>query len=163
MDIAVRVAREDELDAVGELTVRAYQADGHIAEGSGYGVELRRARHRAAHTEVLVAVDGAGRVLGTVSFVRAGSDYAEVAREGEAEFRMLAVGPEARGRGVGELLVLACLDRARSLGLRRVVISTAPDMHGAHRLYGRLGFVRMPERDWSPLPGVELIAYFYEC
>jgi hypothetical protein len=29
----------------------------------------------------------------------------------------------------------------------------------AHRLYQRLGFVRCPERDWSPLPGVELVVY----
>ena len=28
----------------------------------------------------------------------------------------------------------------------------------AHRLYARLGFVRIPERDWSPFPGVDLWA-----
>ena len=29
----------------------------------------------------------------------------------------------------------------------------------AHRVYERLGFVRAPERDWEPVPGVHLIAY----
>jgi hypothetical protein len=29
----------------------------------------------------------------------------------------------------------------------------------AHRIYERLGLVRTPDRDWSPMPGVELITY----
>jgi hypothetical protein len=32
-------------------------------------------------------------------------------------------------------------------------------MASAHRVYERLGFSRAPERDWQPVPGVDLIAY----
>jgi hypothetical protein len=32
-------------------------------------------------------------------------------------------------------------------------------MTGAHRLYAQLGFRRAPERDWSPKPGVHLLAF----
>jgi len=32
-------------------------------------------------------------------------------------------------------------------------------MAAAHRVYGRLSYVRLPERDWSPMPDVHLIAY----
>ena len=32
-------------------------------------------------------------------------------------------------------------------------------MTSAHRVYERLGFVRAPEDDWSPEPGVTLLAY----
>jgi hypothetical protein len=32
-------------------------------------------------------------------------------------------------------------------------------MTAAHRLYERLGFTRLPERDWTPLPGVDLLVY----
>ena len=32
-------------------------------------------------------------------------------------------------------------------------------MRTAHRLYERAGFVRLPERDWSPVPGVNLLVY----
>jgi hypothetical protein len=35
-------------------------------------------------------------------------------------------------------------------------------MAAAHRLYGRLGFVRLPERDFRPLPGVDLLAFAVE-
>ena len=36
------------------------------------------------------------------------------------------------------------------------------EMTAAHRVYGRLGFTRLPERDWSPVPGVHLIAFVKE-
>ena len=40
-----------------------------------------------------------------------------------------------------------------------MVLSSSTTMHAAHRLYERLGFTRLPERDWSPVPGVQLVAY----
>jgi hypothetical protein len=40
-----------------------------------------------------------------------------------------------------------------------VVLSTERRMTAAHRLYARLGFRRLPERDWSPTPGVDLLVY----
>ncbi|WP_236829668.1 GNAT family N-acetyltransferase [Blastococcus sp. KM273128] len=60
---------------------------------------------------------------------------------------------------MGEALVRACLARARQAGRRRVVISTGTRMTAAHRLYERLGFTRLPERDWTPVPGVDLLVY----
>jgi len=154
----IRSARPGEYEAVGELTVAAYA--GLVASDQDYVDELRQAGHRAEHTELLVAVDDAsGEVLGTVAFVVPGSTYAEVAREGEGEFRMLAVDPAARGRGIGEALVEACLERARKHGFAAVAISTVWDMRAAHRLYARMGFHRAPERDWWPVAEVELICY----
>jgi hypothetical protein len=32
-------------------------------------------------------------------------------------------------------------------------------MTPAHRIYERLGFVRAPDRDWEPEPGIRLVAY----
>jgi hypothetical protein len=32
-------------------------------------------------------------------------------------------------------------------------------MRTAHRLYLRLGFTRVPERDWDPIPGLTLLVY----
>ncbi|MFW6693837.1 GNAT family N-acetyltransferase [Streptomyces sp. MAR4 CNX-425] len=168
MDFTVRPVRPEEYERAGELTAEAYMADGLLTFGEGdeYADELRDVRGRALaeRTEVLVAVDGdgrpgGGRVLGSVTFVTAGSPFAELSEDGEGEFRMLGVAREARGRGVGEALARACMDRARELDARRMVISSAPDMTPAHRLYGRLGFLRTPERDWFPLPGLPLWAF----
>lgn len=174
MDITIREARENELAEVGELTARIYLDDGLVEQDTDddYVEVLRDARHRAAHTEVLVAVDarpapddtpgGRGALLGAVAFVGRGGSYADIAGPGEAEFRMLAVRPSARGRGAGEALVRECVVRARALGLRRLVLSSEPGLTTAHRLYGRVGFVRAPERDWDPLPGLTLWAFTLE-
>ncbi len=72
---------------------------------------------------------------------------------------MLAVRPDAQGRGVGRALALACVRRARALGFRALVLSTPAGAAVPHRLYESMGFVREAARDWSPLPGVDLIAY----
>jgi len=70
---------------------------------------------------------------------------------------MLGVLPGARGAGVAEALVRWCLDTARADGARRVLLSTQVQMNAAQRLYARLGFVRRPDLDWTPEPGVELL------
>ena len=72
---------------------------------------------------------------------------------------MLVVDPAAQGRGIGELLVTTCLTRARAAGKRRMVLSTDRRMTTAQRLYERLGFTRLPERDWQPAPGINLLVY----
>lgn len=160
MTVLVRTATPEEYPAVGELTAQAYLDDGFVPDGSDYDRTLRAAHERALHSDLLVAQDaGTGELLGTVSYVRPGSPYAGVSADDEAELRMLAVTTPARGRGVGRLLVQACLDRAVAEGASRVVLSTATDMATAHRLYESLGFVRLPERDWRPLPSVLLLAY----
>jgi ribosomal protein S18 acetylase RimI-like enzyme len=165
MDITIRQANPDEYAALGEITAEAYLGDGLLdfGESDQYLGELRDVAKRAVAAEVLVAVE-AGRVLGGVTFVPAGGPMADIARAGEAEIRMLAVAPEARGRGTGEALVRACVERARAVdGCVRVVLSTQRTMHAAHRIYERLGFVRTPERDWNPLPDLtDLTLITYE-
>jgi len=161
--VIVRAARPEELDAVGELTLAAYLADGFLNEDDGYAEELRAARHRSELAEVVVATDVAGHeLLGTVTFCLAGSPYAEISQPGEAEFRMLAVSPGARGRGIGHTLVRWCTDRAREQGCTAMVLSSLDRMDTAHRLYGRMGFERLPERDWRPDPDIALVAFRLE-
>ncbi|MFI9030095.1 GNAT family N-acetyltransferase [Streptomyces sp. NPDC053560] len=159
MDFVIRGIRAAEHARLGEITARAYLGGGLLDFGAddAYLPVLRDVARRAAEAEVLVAV-AEGEVLGGVTFVPAGGPWADIAGPGEAEFRMLAVAKEARGRGAGEALVRACLDRARETpGCGRLVLSTQRAMHGAHRLYGRLGFTRTPERDWSPVPGLDTL------
>lgn len=167
MDITIRRAAPDEYAALGEITAQAYLGDGLLdfGESDGYLGELRDVAKRAAAAEVLVAVEVEdGRVLGGVTFVPAGGPMADIARAGEAEIRMLAVAPEARGRGTGEALVRACVERARAVdGCVGIALSTQRAMHAAHRIYERLGFIRTPERDWAPLPDLaDLTLITYE-
>ncbi|MEU6240061.1 GNAT family N-acetyltransferase [Streptomyces sp. NPDC047024] len=160
MDFLIRQARPDEYAELGEITAQAYLQDGLLdfGEGDAYLAELRNVAKRAAAAEVLVAVRD-GVLLGGVTFVPSGGPMADIAGAGEAEIRMLAVAHAGRGQGAGEALVRACVERARAVeGCVRVVLSTQPTMRAAHRIYARLGFVRTPERDWNPMPGLLEIA-----
>jgi ribosomal protein S18 acetylase RimI-like enzyme len=76
-------------------------------------------------------------------------------------FRFLAVDPAARGRGVGQALLRACLERAQAAGKRRMALHTTGWMVTARAMYERAGFVREPEGD-AELPGVTIIAYAAE-
>ncbi|MGY1722017.1 GNAT family N-acetyltransferase [Blastococcus sp. SYSU DS0533] len=155
--VSIEPAVPADHDRIAALTVQVY-VDGGLAS-AGYAAELADVAGRARVAELLVARDGSGELVGSVAFVP-GGDVGEVLEcPDEAGFRMLVVDPRAQGRGVGAALVRACLARARAAGRRRVVISTGTRMTAAHRLYARLGFTRLPERDWTPVPGVDLLVY----
>jgi ribosomal protein S18 acetylase RimI-like enzyme len=154
----LRRAAPGDLEQVGRITVAAY-AGFVLGEDDPYVARLRDAARRDREAELWVAADDDGTVLGSVTVCPPGSPWREVSREGEGEFRMLAVDPAAQGRGVGIALVDLVLERFRADGARAVVMSSLPEMTGAHRLYGRRGFTRLPERDFSPVPDVHLLAF----
>jgi ribosomal protein S18 acetylase RimI-like enzyme len=158
--LTVEPAGSDDFPAIARLTVDVY-VGGELA-GDAYTAQLADVPGRASRSDLLVVRDSDGRIVGSVALVLTG-DFGEVTTsDEESAFRMLVVDPAARGRGIGELLVTTCLDRARAVGKRRMVLSTDPRMTAAHRLYERMGFRRLPERDWSPMPGVELLVYARE-
>jgi len=155
----IRPARLDEVAAVGDLTVAAYQ-EWLEGERDPYADHLRNAEARLREAELLVAADEDDRtLLGTVTICTEGSAWREIGLADEGEFRMLAVSPESRGRGIGRALTEFCLDRFREVGASAIVLSTLPEMVAAHRIYEQLGFVRTPERDWRPYPETLLITY----
>lgn len=155
--VEIRRARTGELDAVGALTLAAYSYDGFAH--ADYASRLSDAATRDREAEIWVAATPE-ELLGCVTYCPPGSPWRELAGDdSDGEFRMLAVAPTARGRGVGALLVHRCLDRSRELGQRRMLLCTDRRMVAAHRLYATFGFTRLPALDWSPVPGVELLAY----
>jgi len=158
--MVIRDVRPDEYPAVGELVVDVYRT---IIPGlDEYADELRSVAARIkAGVLVWVAEDG-GALAGTVSYVPGPGEYAEFNNPRGAGIRMLAVLPEFQGRGIGEALVRACLERARADRRQRVYLDTTEWMGTAQRLYQRIGFARAPELDWEPATGVKLRKYVYE-
>jgi ribosomal protein S18 acetylase RimI-like enzyme len=155
--VIVRDASPDELALIGDLRVAAYRADELLSETSQYTPALR-ALGADGNGEVLAAVDS-GQVVGTVMlqfWPHAGN---VVRGPGEAEIRALAVSPAARGKGVGAALLTAVTDLAIRRGVRHLVLFTQQEMSVAQRMYTKAGFGRLPERDWAPAPGVELLAF----
>ncbi len=160
MTIEISPATPAEYDAIGDLTARAY-APSHMLPDDPYFDYLRDVAERAAGSVVLAARNN-GKVVGSVAWCEPGSEVAELAMPGEGEFRTLAVDPEAEGGGAGRALVQACIDRAREAGCDALVLSSALWMTRAHGLYERMGFVRVPERDWNPTPDTRLLAFRLE-
>jgi GNAT superfamily N-acetyltransferase len=148
--------------ALGAMVLEAYvRLPGHIEEPE-YELELADVAGRAGlpHTAVLAAFDDDGVALGCLTYASSpASPMAELVGEGEAGFRMLGVDPAAQGRGAGRALVAACIERARADGRRALCLHSTPWMRTAHGLYESFGFVRDPARDWSPVPGIDLVAY----
>lgn len=157
----VRLIEPAEYDAAAGLTLRAYLAG--VGAPEPYRPHLLDVAGRAASSEVLVAVEEGGRVVGTVTYVpRPGMPESEFDDPAGAGMRMLAVEPSAQGRGVGKALVDACVTRARAAGRRRLIIHTRPEMAAARRIYEATGFRRDPAGDFVPLPGVVLECFMLE-
>ncbi len=154
-ELEIRAARREEFATIGVLTVEIYVGEGHVSTGSPYIGELLDTAGRARDAEVIVAAR-ADDVLGSVTIARPGTPYADIARPDELEFRMLAVDRRARGAGVGAALVRSVLDTARTEDFGAVVLTTMPLMADARRLYERLGFRHVPERDWATDSGKPL-------
>ena len=153
--VHIRPAVVADYAAIARLTVDTYVGEGHIRSDSPYVAQLADTETRAGVAEVLVAVRDS-QLLGSLTIARPGTPYADTARAGELEFRMLAVGAQARGAGAGTALVRAVIDIAREEGFAAVALTTMPGMVAARRIYERLGFRHVPERDRSTDSGLPL-------
>ena len=153
--LEIRPVRPEEHAETGALVEAAYTAGGILDNDRGYGAHVRDVAGRAPDHPVLVAIRD-GRIVGSVTITPFGSPQSELAREGEVEFRYLAVAPEAWGTGVAQQLVVAVEDWAREHGAHRLVLCVIESNEAAARLYQRLGFERDPGRDWVPVPEVVL-------
>lgn len=144
--IVVRTAGPADYDRVGRLTIDAYEALAVDHLFGGYDDEILDTATRATHGEILVA-DLDGTVVGAVTYVADSSaPWSEWTEPGEAQFRLLAVDPAARGHGAGTALVQACIERAQATG-QPILIHTTPWMENAQRIYARFGFERRADRD----------------
>lgn len=158
--VVIRDARPNDRDAVRKLTLEAYAEYSTImTPGSWAGLE--RAVHAALDSQERmhrVVVEHDGRVVGSVLLFPPSADaYGGVGhRVPWPELRLLAVSADARGLGVGRLLVEECIQRARSDGARAIGLHTSQSMGGAMRLYARAGFERVAEFDFQP-EGAELV------
>jgi ribosomal protein S18 acetylase RimI-like enzyme len=150
-DVLVRDVRPAERGAVGELTLSAYAEYAAIMEPSAWSL-LRQAIVSALAVDngaQWIVAEGKGRVLGSVLLFAPSADaYGVVGpRTPWPELRLLAVAPEARGLGVGRLLVNECTRRAKAIGAEAIGLHTSRSMRDAIRLYEALGFQRDPEHD----------------
>ena len=162
-DLSIELAAPEHYQRVGELTAESYFAAGHFdSPDNEYLDFVRKVAERAAQTEIYV-VRREEEIIGSMTLIRAGSDYADIARADELEIRMLSVDPAAQRRGVGRSMVQAAIERARLIpGINAVSLTTGSSWDSARGLYESLGFIHYPERDWFvPNTDIELVVYAY--
>lgn len=149
--VEVRDAGRSDLPAVRRVLLGAYQEYAEALPPAVFGrylADILDVEGRTGTGRVLVAVQ-AGRVVGTVTFSADAGEEGFGWPAGWAGLRALGVEPSARGTGIGQALVRACLERARAAGAPVLCLHTAEFMTAALALYGRLGFRRAPAYDFD--------------
>lgn len=146
-DVRARLIRPEELEQVSELVLAAYRDD-YEGLGVDYLSEIADVETRAANHRVWVAEDTkTAELLGTITAPRGAELITAVSVPGEMDLRLLGVGQGARGRGIGGMLMAHCIKLAEIRGASQLVLETSPVMKNAWRLYDKLGFTRLTERD----------------
>lgn len=156
-DVRIRLLRDEEAAAVGALARDAY-ASSYSGLRAGYLDEVGAVAERSrsslvwvaeelgAAAEDLGAARGSSRLLGTVTTPLPGRFLNDATAERDMDLRLLAVCSDARGRGVGTLLIEHCARLAALRGAERVVLYTADYMAAPQRLYESLGFDELLEQ-----------------
>lgn len=155
--ITIRNARPEELKSIGALLVRVYsQLEGFPKqeEQPEYYQLLANIGEltRKPSTELLVAISHEDRILGAVVYFSDmkyyGSGGTATSEKNASGFRLLAVDPGSRGKGIGKLLSLECIRRAREKGHYNLVIHSTRAMQIAWKMYEKLGFKRAEDLDF---------------
>lgn len=160
--LVIRDALPGELDAVSRLLKEAYHEYERYMPPQAwqtYLQDIMDVRGRLDTSELIVA-ELDGKLAGAVTFFsNASRSTGEGWPEGWAGVRLLAVHPAYRRQGIGRALMEECLRRCRARGIATVGLHTTAVMDTARRMYEKMGFVRVPEFDFHPRPGVVVMAY----
>lgn len=163
-ELRIRDAREEDGEAVREVTLAAFQeyADQMPGHWEGYRRGVLKTLAEVAPAEQIVAEEG-GSIVGAVLLYPAGAVLAPSnsppVKLAWPEVRLLAVPPALRGRGIGGALLQECINRARRAGAEALTLHTSDIMRVAMQMYERAGFVRAPELDFYPDPKVVVKGY----
>jgi len=76
-----------------------------------------------------------GKPVGTCAIVKMSDDQFELAKMG--------VAPNAKGKGIGYLLGMACAEKARELGAKKLYLESNTSLKPAINLYHKLGFKKV--------------------
>jgi len=154
----VREAKINEFAEVGNLMVDVYsQLEGFPKkeEQPNYYNTLANVGEFTIKPKVklLVAVseketlDGAVVYFGDMQHY--GSGGSATKEKHAAGFRLLAVSHKARGKGLGKLLTLYCIDLAKEENQQQLIIHSTKAMQIAWSMYEKLGFKRSEDLDFK--------------
>ncbi|PPG37432.1 GNAT family N-acetyltransferase [Pseudoclavibacter sp. RFBA6] len=136
---------QDEADAVAFRTLNEEWITTHFALEDADRAVLADPQHAIVDQggTVLIARAGEQRV-GCVALLRIG--------DGVAELVKMSVAPEARGSGIGRMLITAAIDHAREQGITKLMLESNQSLAPAVRLYESVGFQHVPASAHAPTP-----------
>lgn len=153
----IRNAQPNEFSYIGQLMVKVYsQLDGFPKEDEqpNYYKMLANIGDLTLkpETELLVAVSPENEIAGGVVYFSDmqyyGSGGTATQEKNASGFRLLAVDNLFRGKGLGKLLTLACIEKAKAKNHTQVVIHSTKAMQTAWKMYEDLGFKRADDLDF---------------
>lgn len=156
-NFTVRNASPDEFEEIGRKLVVVY------SQLEGFPKETEQPEYykmlanigeltRKPETELLVAVTTNGEIAGSVVYFSDmqyyGSGGTATQEKNASGFRLLGVDPAFRGKGVGKLLTLECIRRAKEKQNKQVIIHTTMAMQTAWKMYEGIRFNRSEDLDF---------------
>jgi len=154
----IREASKDEFLKIGILMVNVYsQLQGFPGpkESPEYYDKLKHVGDLTKDPKVklLVAVTSNGTIGGAVVYfgdmTYYGSAGTATQDNNAAGFRLLAVDPITRGKGIGKLLTNACIELAKEEHQNQIVIHSTKAMQIAWSMYEKLGFKSSEDLDFK--------------
>ena len=156
-EYTIRNAKPEEFEEIGKLMVQVYsQLEGfpNEQEQPNYYkmlANIGELTHKP-ETELLAAVSSENKIAGAVVYFSDmqyyGSGGTATKEQNASGFRLLAVDPLKQGQGIGKLLVLECIRKAKAKKHNQVIIHTTMAMQTAWKMYENLGFKRSEDLDF---------------
>ena len=153
----IRNAVPSEFEKIGKLMVQVY------SQLEGFPTELEQPNYykmlanigeltNKPETELLVAISSDEKIMGGVVYFSDmqyyGSGGIATKEQNASGFRLLAVDPLARGKGIGKLLINECILKAKDKNHNQVIIHSTMAMQIAWKMYENLGFKRSEDLDF---------------
>ena len=154
----IREATPGEFSNIGELMVTVYsQLEGFPGpkQSPDYYNKLKNVGNltKSPKVKLLVAATEEGSIGGSVVYfgdmAQYGSEGTATTEKNAAGFRLLAVNPNTRGKGIGKLLSQACIDIAKAEQQEQLLIHSTKAMQIAWSMYEKLGFKRSEDLDFN--------------
>ena len=77
-----------------------------------------------------------GAIVGTASLLRVDDEVYELGK--------MAVTSSAQGLGIGKALMEYCLDKAKELGIKKLILYSNTKLENAIHIYRKYGFIEIP-------------------
>lgn len=77
-----------------------------------------------------------GEVVGTCALLKFNDEEYELAK--------MAVSPTARGKGIGEKIILSIIDKAKKIKAKKIFLVSNTKLQAALHLYKKMGFITVP-------------------